>query len=206
MNLFNEPIRSYEFDQEQLILNILELHAPAGIEADFTYSVGGFYRGAIPVPRLKFDINPQSQGVIKADAANLPLQANSIQTSMVDPPFFWGRHGGGKMAKRFGTFKDLASLQRAYKDILEEQHRILKPGGILIFKCQDICNGRRQFMIHNDVLNFALGTGFMIKDLFLLLQKYRHFHPEEKQSHARKHHCYFWVFRKRQRRRRVSKN
>ena len=84
-----ELIRNVAYDQSEIIRNILRLHVPDGkIDCDPTYSIGAFYRGTgIDPPALRFDIHPQVDGVVEADARHLPLEDGSISCMMFDPPF-----------------------------------------------------------------------------------------------------------------------
>ena len=84
-----ELVKSIGYDQSEIIRNILRLHVPGGrIDCDPTYSTGNFYNGTgIDPPRLKFDISPQAEGVVRADARTLPLGDASIGCMMFDPPF-----------------------------------------------------------------------------------------------------------------------
>ena len=58
------------------------------IDCDPTYSTGSFYKGTgIEPPNLRFDIKPQAEGVVEADARNLPLEEGFISCLVLDPPF-----------------------------------------------------------------------------------------------------------------------
>jgi hypothetical protein len=85
----NDLIMSISFSQTEIINNILKLHVKNHIiDCDCTYSLGKFYDSTgIHKPKYKFDINPQLPEVIKADSRNLPLEDNSIEYIMFDPPF-----------------------------------------------------------------------------------------------------------------------
>ena len=82
-------ISSISYDQIEIIENILKLHTKDNtIDCDPTYSKGNFYKnGKIKEPKYKFDINPQTEDIIKADARSLPLDDNSVNCIMFDPPF-----------------------------------------------------------------------------------------------------------------------
>jgi len=195
------PIRSISFSQEQIILDIIQLHCGSDIELDPTYSIGNFYKGKIKRPKLKYDINPQIDGVEQASADKLPLEDGSINTMMFDPPFVSGSHNEGFktgiIKERFSYYKTTYELWKFYYMALIEFYRILKMNGVLIFKCQDVIDGGKNFFSHCEVMNMAINIGFYPKDLFILLVNDRIIDVDrEDQQHARKFHSYFWVFKK----------
>lgn len=81
---------------------------------------------------------------------------------------------------------------------MKEAYRVLKPNGILIFKCQDKVSSGKQYMSHVFIMNEAVKIGFYPKDLFILIAKNRLIANWQikSQKHARKFHSYFWVFEK----------
>lgn len=199
-------VRSVSYDQAEIIRNILRLHVPEGkIDCDPTFSIGAFYNDTgIDPPPLRFDIQPQAEGVLCADARHLPLEDGSISCEMLDPPFLATRGKsllrgeGNRINRRFGVYPDEKSLHRFYREAIREAYRVLKPDGILIFKCQDKVSSGRQYMSHVFVMNTAVEAGFYPLDLFVLLAKNRLTADwqAKNQKHARKFHCYFWVFKK----------
>ena len=199
-------VKNISYDQSEIIHNILRLHVPGGkIDCDPTYSTGAFYNGTgIEVPELRFDIKPQAEGVIQADARHLPLEDESISCMMFDPPFLatTGKsltEGQGNIInRRFGVFPDEQSLHRFYVEAMVEAHRVLKPQGILIFKCQDKVSSGKQYWSHCFIMNEAVKIGFYPKDLFILLAKNRLVADWQarNQQHARKFCSFFWTFQK----------
>ena len=82
-------IKSTNYDQQQIINDILELHAPRGIDLDPTYSKGNFYKNSeIKPPQFKYDINPQVPGVEKYSADALPLTDESVHCWKINCPCF----------------------------------------------------------------------------------------------------------------------
>jgi len=199
-------IKSISYDQTEIINNIIKLYIENGIiDCDPTYSKGVFYKknNVIP-PKLKFDLYPVLDDVVKSDSSNLPLDNESLDSIMFDPPFVVSKgpslkknkEGSNIISSRFSSFESIPKLWDYYNKSLIEFYRILKPGGILIFKCQDTVSGGKNYFSHNHVMNKALETGFYTKDLFILLAKNRIIGKMKKQQHARKYHSYFWVFQK----------
>ena len=88
----SDLVKSIGYDQGEIIRNILRLHVPEGrINCDPTFSTGAFYNGTgVDPPALRFDISPQAEGVVEADARHLPLEDDAISCMMLDPPFLVG--------------------------------------------------------------------------------------------------------------------
>ncbi len=194
---FPEIIKSISYDQEEIIKWIIKLYCPDGIELDPTYSKGNFYKN-IPGPAEKFDLEPQVDGVKKADCRDLPFENRSIRSIMFDPPFIGGTIGKGKkgiIKERFGIYKNIPTLWEMYKSALEEFYRILAIDGVLIFKCQDTIESGKQYFSEYKIIKDAIEVGFYPKDKFILLAKSRLVSPSQrKQQHCRKFHSYFLVF------------
>jgi hypothetical protein len=204
LTIFGEDvISSIGYNEQDIIRNILHLHANGKmIDCDPTYSIGNFYKGWAVKPKYKFDKFPQLEGVVEATSDKLPLENNSVEVIMFDPPFVISGEdyddlpeGSGIISKRFTAFKNFIQLKEMYQKSLVEFYRILTEGGILIFKCQDIVSSALNHFSHCWVMNEALKVGFYPKDLFILIAKNR-INDGRKQQHARKYHCYFWVFKK----------
>lgn len=194
-------ISTISYDQIEIIENIINLHCPSGIEVDPTYSKGNFYKNdRIAQPRLKFDLYPQTDDTIGSNANNLPLEDSSINCLMFDPPFVVGHTKAkptGIIGERFFGFPYIKDLWKWYGECLVEFSRIIKKGGVLIFKCQDTVSSGKQWFSHNFIMQEAEKVGFYNKDLFILLAKSRMIgHNHKNQKHARKFHSYFLVMTK----------
>lgn len=201
-------IKSISYNEQTLLKSILKLHCETPIELDPTYSKGNFYKkGIIADPKYKFDLYPQANGVVQANAEHLPLEDNSISTMIFDPPFLatkgksikdLSRADSNLMVKRFGRYPTEPELFKFYQNALIEFYRVLKSGGILIVKIQDKVSSGKQYMSHVFMINEAEKLGFYCRDLFILLAKHR-MTPKWQvvnQKNARKFHSYFIVFEK----------
>lgn len=193
-------VRSVYENQDDLLRGIMALHKIERFDVDLTYGNGGFYKN-FPHPVHKFDIEPLSTGVVKADSAHVPLPDDSVESVMFDPPFMTyvraGREGNGsmRMAQRFGGYWTYGELTEHYTGTLDEAARILRPRGLLVFKCQDIVHNHRLHATHVNVVQWAQDRGFRLKDFFILAANHRLPRPNRRgpQQHARIFHSYFLV-------------
>ncbi len=196
-------IKSISYSQDEILSWIQTLYLPdETFDLDATFSKGGFYR-EMPKPKFCFDLNPQCEGVVQADCRDLPVAGGSIQSMMLDLPFLatTGKSLktdiGNKINRRFSVCKSEQELYELYQSAMREAARVLAPRGVLVMKCQDKVSSGKQYMMHCDIYNWAASLGFEVCDLFILLAKNRLVADwQRNQKHARKFHCYFWVFRK----------
>jgi len=197
-------IKSFSFDQTEILSSILTLIGQDRFGADVTFGNGSFYKN-IPEPDLKFDIDPQVDGVIKASSTDLPLADESISSLVFDPPFLTyvkaAREHDSVMAKRYGGYWRYDELEAHYQATLKEAHRVLQNKGVMVFKCQDIIHNHKMHATHINVSKWASGM-FRLKDLFILAAKSRMAIPPAQgfapkvQKHARIHHSYFMILEK----------
>ena len=193
-------IRTTYTDETELIHSILKLYNDGeGVDLDPCYSKGRFWTG-LPEPKLKFDLVPQTSGVVQASCTSLPLENSSINSIMFDPPFVIGigQSKSGIITNRFSGFKDIHSLKCMYWESLREFDRLLNKNGIVIFKCQDTVTSGKQFFTHLYIITEAYLLGYIVEDLFVLVRERAIMDPKwNGQKHARKTHSYYIVLRKR---------
>lgn len=187
-------IKSISYNQQEIINNILTLYNKGNpIDFDPCYNKGNFYRkGVVQAPKIKSDINPLLPGVERYDVRLLPF-VNEFKCIIFDPPFIV-TGGNSKMDKLYGSFANINELRLFWKESLISLQRALKNRGILIIKCQDFVNGRKNYIFLEEILSLARDINFQIKDIFILLAKTRPIRMK-KQQHARKYHSYFLVLK-----------
>jgi len=188
------------FENEQELLKaLIDIHLGGkDIECDPMYFKGNFYKDGINKPKYIFDLNPQVSECHQADATNLPLEAESLESIILDPPFLFGIHGKTKdyySSKTHTIFKDFDELYMCYEEIIKEAWRLLKKKGILIFKCQDYTDSETT-MTHVHAYHLATLQGFYAKDMAILVKPNKIYNGNTTQRHLRKIHTYFWVFQK----------
>lgn len=195
-------VRSLSMEQEEILLGILRLSGLPRFDADITYGNGSFYKGAVPEPTRKFDIDPQGPDVEEATSIALPMDDRSLGSIVFDPPFLTyvreGRGGNGSMimARRFAGYWRYDELEAHYRATLKEVGRVLQNDGILVMKCQDIVHNHRLHATHAWAIDWAADAGLRLKDLYILGANHRLPSPNRggTQKHARIFHSYFLVF------------
>ena len=190
-------ISVYEKDQD--ILNAIdEIYLDGiGFGLDPTYSKGNIYH-SWQQPRTKFDLEPQTPDTKKADCRKLPLKDNSEISIVFDPPFLFRNRkavNNDRICGRFSYFKTFDDLKKMYSESLIEFHRILQDYGILVFKCQDMSDGKF-YDTHCWIIQKAKDIGFEIKDIFILVKKNKIIPKAKTQSCSRKVHSYYLVFQR----------
>ncbi len=203
----NELIFSaYQGTNDEIFPHILELYVPHGsVVADVTYGKGVFWKN---ISKGAYDLRTTDiqAGV---DCRKLSYGDGMLDCVVFDPPYM---HTPGGTAHQNhqnfeayyynnGTENSLKKYHEAVLDLYfggaREAHRVLRPEGIYIVKCQDEVCANQQRLTHVEIINELSVTGFIIEDLFVVVRMNR---PGVsrllRQVHARKNHSYFLVFRK----------
>lgn len=205
-------VSAYVGTNADIFPRVLALHVNEGARvADVTYGKGVFWR---KVATNKYDFHPSdiSDGI---DCRDLPYDDESFDCIVFDPPYMEGffRNGGTTKAgagthKAFrdhysnghespsnGGRKWHAAVVELYEAGGREAHRVLKDKGVFVVKCQDEVSANRQNLTHVEIVNAYADTGFVCKDLFIVVRPNRPGMSRLlKQVHARKNHSYFLVF------------
>ncbi len=184
---------------EEILKAIFDIHIRQGwFDLDCTYSKGIFYKN-IQQPRLKSDLYPISQDIIQADSQNLTfLKDGELNNLVFDPPFLFRQRisqNNDKICDRFSYFKSFEELINMYRNSLKEFHRVLKNGGLVFFKCQDMTDGKF-YCTHNYIINIAQELGFELKDILIKYNKNKLQADAKQQNCVGKVHSYWLVLKK----------
>lgn len=189
-------LKSVFENEQELLKGIIQIHLNnKDIDCDPMFFKGNFYKNGINKPKFIFDINPIVNYCPKGDATNLPLENDSLNSIILDPPYMFDVGGKSKdfySSITHGIYKNIDDMLNNYELIIKEAYRILKNKGILIFKCQDY----RNISIHSIIREFAINNGFKEKDIVILVKPNKIYNPKLNQRIFRKIHTYFWILEK----------
>lgn len=188
------------FDKDSdVLLAINDIHLKGKwFDLDCTYSKGVFWQ-KIAQPKYKSDIAPLFDDVMKIDTRVFNgIADGTFQSIVFDPPFLFRKRksvNGDKMCERFSYFKSYEELEDMYQKSLKQFIRVLAKGGYLLFKCQDMTDGKF-YCTHNQIINFATRIGFVLKDIVIKTSRQKLQRDARQQNCVAKVHSYWLVFKK----------
>lgn len=138
------------------------------------------------------------------DFRRLPYGDNTFDAVAYDPPYVCkgGRETSGIKEKdnRYGQDDAPATpalLQELINDGLTEMHRVVKPRGIVLVKCQDYVSSGKLWIGTHHTLTHALDLGFEVVDRLEMLRSPGSQPPGRRQVHARRNLSTLFVLKKR---------
>ncbi len=191
-------------DRELLerMLNFYPREAPRRI-LDATVNAGRFWVGS-DRNVIGLDIDHKHRPDVVADHARMPFADGCFEVVVYDPPHVpnQGKDRQKDFNDRFGlVLKSAAAngynFSHLYPPFLREAFRVLGPEGILFAKITDYIHNHRYQWAHVELLKAAADVGFLPCDCIVKVRKGPIVSPRWKVAHhARRHHCYWLVFRK----------
>lgn len=141
---------------------------------------------------------PESLVNVQADIRALPFKPGSLKSAVVDLPFIHAPGKASVMGQRFSGYPSQKALNVLHWEASHQIALAMQPGGLVVWKCQDIIESSKQVWNHIKIHMHATAVGLHAEDLFILHRRaavvgWNH----TKQQHARRTHSYFWVLRKR---------
>lgn len=167
---------------------------------DPTYGKGNWWTKWRPDNLVTSDIND----VEPVDFRCLPpVYADHFDAVAFDPPYvcIGGRKTTGipKMHEAYGLTeapRTPADLQDLIDEGLVEMHRVVRPGGIVLVKCQDYVSSGKLWPGTHYTLQFAESAGFTLVDRLEHISGVRPQPPGRRQVHARRNLSTLFVLQK----------
>jgi len=189
-------------DLLELMLNFYP-HKPPERILDATVNGGRFWRGGRRAV-IGMDINPRFQPDVVGDNMQMPFRHETFDVVVYDPPHIpnQGKDRSKDFNTRFGLVLKASAAQgynfsHLYLPFVREAYRLLRPEGILFCKIADYVHNHRLQWAHVELLQAATATGFCPCDCIVKIRKGPIVDPKwQVAHHARRHHCYWLVFRK----------
>ncbi len=127
--------KSYFENEQECLKAIIEIHNNGQtFDCDPMYNKGYFYK-QIEKPKFKFDIKPIVEECELGNAEKLPLENNSINSIILDPPFMICTRQSQRnfySSKTHSYYNSFQDLLNGYKAILCEAYRVLKNKGLCV--------------------------------------------------------------------------
>ena len=170
---------------------------------DATVNLGRFWRSSHR-PVIGMDIELRYRPAVVGDNRQMPFRDCTMDVVVYDPPHIpnQGKDRSKDFNRRFGLVlkspkENGYSFAHLYPAFVREAYRVLRPEGLLICKITDYVHGHRFQWAHVDLLQVATAEGFCPCDCIVKVRKGPIIDPRWKNAHhARRHHCYWLVFRK----------
>jgi SAM-dependent methyltransferase len=178
-------------------------HTPPQRILDATVNAGRFWRES-QRPVIGLDINPRHRPDVVGDNLCMPFHDGSFDVVVYDPPHIpnQGKDRSKDFNTRFGLVLKSSAAQgynfsHLYLPFVREAYRLLKSDGVLLCKIADYVHNHRLQWAHVDLIQAATATGFCPCDCIVKIRKGPIVDPKwQVAHHARRHHCYWLVFRK----------
>ncbi len=170
---------------------------------DATVNKRRFWRGSTRRV-IGMDIEPAHCPDVVADNRQMPFKDRCFDVVVYDPPHIpnQGKDQSKDFNSRFGLVlrspaENGYNFTHLYPPFVREAFRVLKREGVLLCKIADYIHNHSYQWAHIELIKAAVEAGFCPCDCIVKIRKGPIVDPKWKKAHhARRHHCYWLVFRK----------
>lgn len=134
---------------------------------DPTYGYGKWWTEWRPDDLVASDLNPEKSPTgASVDFTDLPHPDASFDAVAFDPPYKLNGTPSGAMDERYGVDERASRVDRhaLIRAGIAECHRVLRPGGILLVRCQDQVSGGRIRWQTIEFATYAESLGMRLVD------------------------------------------
>lgn len=186
-----------------LFPEVARLHIEDGnIVWDATYGKGAFWKNIKNRNYKLVTSDLVTECDVRCNDLTPPFHSDSFDVIVYDPPYLYNHSGTIKesVAKQYQNNSLQRKTNRDVLDMYNEfccvAYNLLKQGGRLVVKCQDVIESNKQKWNHIVIGQEAEQIGFTMIDLFVLVIPQKPTIRWDHQYKARKNHSYFLVFEK----------
>ncbi len=186
--------------QDEILCTILRYHLGGAttFDCDLTVGQGGFYSRRVQFPRHLFDINPSAtiQDVHPLSEARM-MPGDFFASVVIDLPASVVRPRG-RSKQSYASYDSLDDMYESYNEMILLAHRLLKKGGILVFKTSDFgLNGEKVWMSDWSIRT-ATEAGFSLVDKYIYIDHaaINVLSATAQRRHLTPTHAYFLVLKK----------
>lgn len=196
----HDPILAigYAKTNAELMVACRDLGYISGAVFEPTFGLGRFWTLWRPDDFTASDVDPDRAPDFTADFTDLPVEDDTFDTVVYDPPYKLNGTGGSHSSdEAYGVADKVKWQDRMDLCIrgISECVRVLCPGGHLLVKCQDqVCSGRVRWQTFA-FTEEALSNGCELVDRMELIS-YRPQPKGRSQVHARRNHSTLLIFKR----------
>lgn len=182
-----------------LMVDCRELGYINGRVLDLTYGLGRFWSKWQPDNLFASDLDPEKSPIgFSMDFTATCYPDRYADTVVLDPPYKLNGRSTEEVDSQYGVagaYTPADARHQLMRDGITEAARILKPGGRLLFKCQDQVSSGKVHWQTRTMADHGESTGFLLDDM-MFFPSYRKQPEGRRQVHARRNYSTLLVFRK----------
>lgn len=204
----NRPLSAGYWDDGEILDTLLGIHSPCDnpIIMDVTYNSGKMWRKCKYKPHITMDINPEFKPMIVGDFKNIPLEDNSVDIILFDPPFLTSDGDSINSSKVYKKIygitnddkdRDGVNICKIFHPFLVQAKRVLKNNGVIIAKIGDMIHSGKYQWQHCQLIEEAQKLDMNVDDMLIKVRKtVINSSKWKKTLHLRKNHSFFIVIKK----------